>query len=282
MKMKSIFETRKLWVLHLGVGASILALLGCGPSGNIGKEKSPPPPPTAKKAAVPDIIIHIASVNLVHLSKRIEREDIEKLAGILKREKIDIFAVQAISRYPEVRNRTDFVDELAAQAEMRSAFGETISISGRQNGNAIFSAYPIRTTDNTHYVGSKSTGFEAALQALIDCGARDVVMVSTQLPEKSTSDEQISCVKTLASFQKIYDNDPVVIAGNLPRLSILQSIGFTEDIQPVDVKNPGKNDPPKIWYINHQALAPADPRVVETELGPLFVTQFGIFRKPYP
>ncbi|HZY10952.1 MAG TPA: hypothetical protein VFF29_07335, partial [Bacteroidota bacterium] len=108
---------------------------GCAPPKTVVKEEPSPP---IKKIIEPDIIIQVGSLDLSKHGKRIEGEDIEKMATTLIREKIDIFAVQGILRYPDLQTRIDFVNELSRQADLRQVFGETHTISGRQSGHAIF------------------------------------------------------------------------------------------------------------------------------------------------
>jgi len=131
-------------------------------------------PRKAEKEAVtnkPEITIQIASINLANLKKRIERKNIIELVKILQSEQVDILAVQGISRYPGIASRVDFVNELSAKTEWRNIFGEMLNISGRQTGNAIFSAYPVLSHQNISWARVKSAYFDAALQATVDASS---------------------------------------------------------------------------------------------------------------
>lgn len=264
--MKSFF----LYTLLLSFS---LLLLGCPSTKEIKKEE---PPPTVKKPIEPEDTITVASLNLANLSKKIEKEDIVQLAKILKRENIHILALEAVTRYPELTTRVDIVDELKAKTEMYSAFGETINLSGKQTGNAVFSVYPIRSSQSTLYEGLQSKSLESAFQAIIDCGVRDVVVISTHLPEKATDADQKTCVNTLTSLKSFYPNRPMIIAGNLPSSAAYRKMN---DFQIA----PSKESPTSLlWFLNDGSLKVVSQNTEKSSLGTLLIVQFGIFRQPQP
>ena len=177
-------------VLTALLAVTALLVIGCSSTKEVKKEELPPPPPptpVVKKATDPDITFKIASIDLGKLARRLELKDIDGLAGELKKQRIDILTLQGVSRYPQVATRIDIIDSLSSRTDMRKIFGETIELSGRQTGNAILCSYPVRSNENTHYDGLHSDNFEAALQGVIDCGARDVIIVSTGLPDFSSA-----------------------------------------------------------------------------------------------
>ncbi len=240
-------------------------------------QPAPQKPPLTKKAPAPDITITVASINIKHYGKRIEREDIDKLASAIHKLKVDIVCVEGIARYPGIPERVDVVDELSNAASLREAFGEEISLSGRQTGNAVFSVYPIQSSENTHYTGLPPSSFETAFQAMVDCGARDVVVVSTLLPDKASLDEQSTCANLLGSFSTFYINHPIIITGNLPRFETLRKM---EQYREAVVPKPA--DATRFWYSGDGSLTLEKVAAEPTSLGPLVVAQFGIFRQSQP
>lgn len=255
----------------------LLAIIlgGCPSTERARKGEEPShPAPTVKKEAAPSIVIQFASLDLSRVAKKIERGDIDKFAAALKHERIDILCLQGITRYPGLASRVDPVDELAASAGMRVVFGETISISGQQHGNAVFSIYPIRSSENTHYEGLHSSSFEAALQAIVDCGARDAVFISTQLPSAADPGDQSACINTLGTFNDLYVNKPIVISGNLPSASGVSAVAAYDAMQGSRPK-----DAPEVWYSNDGSLKPLSMKVERTALGPLVILPLGIFSK---
>jgi len=238
----------------------------------------PTTPPKAEKESVlkPEITLKVASLNLANLNKRIERKNIVELARILKREQVEVFTAQGISRYPGVTTRVDFVNEFTGQTEWRNVFGEMLNVSGRQTGNAIFSSYPIISHYNQTYDDIKSADFEAALQATIDAGVRSIVVVSAQLPSKATANEQAQCIKLIAALNPDEVNPLTIVAGNLPSSETIRAASsFAE----VPLQGSTKSTSPKVWYSASKGLQLLTSRTVDTELGTLVIAQWGLFRQ---
>lgn len=255
----------------------VLLLAGCSAPHEAAKPESPPAPPAAVKTpAGPDITLTVASINLGAFPRRIERADIESLSKAVQREKADVLAVQGITRYPGIATRLDVFQEIAAGTGMRSVFGETIALSGRQSGNALFSTYPIHSHEVKPYAGISSTNFEAALIGLIDAGAREIAVVSTLLPEKSAAVDQAACQSALSQLRQAYAGTPVIVTGNLPKPS-----GDGSDPNAYRVEQAPGAAAMRTWY-TPAGLRPIGTRSVETELGTLLITQFGVYRKDRP
>jgi endonuclease/exonuclease/phosphatase family metal-dependent hydrolase len=250
-----------------------LLLAGCStPAPSVKTEPTPAAPPAPAVApAGPDITLTIASINLGGVSRRIEKADIESLCRWVQREKADVLAVQGLTRYPGVAARVDVFEEIAARTGMRSVFGETITLSGRQSGNALYSTYPIHSHEVKPYAGISSTGFEAALVGLIDAGAREIAVVSTLLPEKATAADRDACQTSLTLLRQTYAGTPMIVNGNLPAPS--GAAGFRA-AQP-------SGGAGRAWY-TPAGLEPEETRTVDTELGRLLVTRFGVYRKDRP
>jgi len=259
--------------LYFTLALLALFLLGCPSAKETKKEEAPPPAPA--KPVAPDIVIQVGSLDLAKLSKRIETSDIEQLTTVLKRDKVDILTIQGITRYPGLKVRLDVVDELARQSGMRQAFGENLSLNGRQTGNAVFSIYPIQSSVNTTYNGIESMNFESAFQTIIDCGVRSVVVVATRLPDKASADDQTMCVDQLNAFNTLYPDNPILIAGNLPGSGDAKNIAFFDEARM-------KGQSPAIWFSRGQSLKLTHVKTENTPLGPIIVAEFGIFRKPQP
>jgi endonuclease/exonuclease/phosphatase family metal-dependent hydrolase len=194
--------------------SALLALAGCGTTA----PTPPPPPPAETPASAPRaaISLRVGSLDLSSWRGRIERRQVDELAGLISALKLDVVAIQGITRYPGVSSRLDLVDALGAATGMRTSFGETIAVSGRQSGNAVLSSYPIASSDSKNYQGVSGTGFEGALQAIVDAGTRTIVFVSTRLPEPLAGKDLRICTGTLFGIAREYPDDPVVVLGNLP------------------------------------------------------------------
>lgn len=237
----------------------ILMLAGCG---------TVPKVEQAAEAPKPELTLNVASLNLAGLNKRIERTDISALWQVLKKEQIEVLAMQNVSRYPGVETRIDPIEELAKQADWRKAFGETADFSGRQVGNAVLAAYPIRSSSNQPFTGVRSALNDGSLQAVVDGGVRDLLVISAQLPPKASSADQARCVSIIRNGRGD-DRMPMIVMGNLPS----QAVGFT----PVDGAGTSST---RVLYDGLGTLVPTSSTTVQTTLGMMVIVRFAVFRQP--
>jgi endonuclease/exonuclease/phosphatase family metal-dependent hydrolase len=236
-------------------------------------------PPKIETEAVPrkpEITLQIASINLAHVNKRIERNAVAELAKILKKEQVEVLAVQGITRYPGIAARVDFVNELTSKTEWRNVFGEMLNVSGKQTGNAIFSMYPILSHQNTSWDRVVTTSFDASLQATVDAGARSLTIISTQLPSKTTAAEQAQISKFIAALNPDANNQPTIVTGNLPADGIRQMANMFAEVPSPES---ARSAPPRLWYSSQPSIQLLSSRSVEVELGTLVIAQFGLLRQ---
>jgi len=161
---------------------------------------------------------------------------------------------------------------------MRKVFGETMNISGRQEGNAVFSTHPIRSHDNTEYK-VKSANYESALQVAVDAGLSDAMIVFTRLPEKALNRDLTSCVQTIIGIRRSIGDGPFIVAGNLPRPTEIEKLEKFAEVRGTHGKAEGRSQPSVLWYVDGDAINLIDARSVETPFGSLTIAQFGLFNK---
>jgi len=231
--------------------------------------------PKTEKAVekMPLSTIRVGSLDISSVTGRLERKAIDSLAGMLKKEGVEVVAVQGITRYPGVRTRVDFVDELARRAEMRQAFGEVMNYSGRQTGNAVLSIYPILSSQNQPIDVPASSEFAAALHAVIDGGIVEISVVSVKLPRKGSAAEQSRRVKTIAAAE--VQDAPVILAGNLPSSDEVSAAGGFERT----TRNLKDLDQETLWYGTGERLRPLNGRLIKTGFGTMTLVEFELMRK---
>jgi hypothetical protein len=263
---------RFLLILTLFIAMAFLAGCTAPPQAARTKASAPPTPKLA-------LTVKVATVDLSNYGKRIEKKDIERFSASLRREQIEVLAVQGITRYPNVKTRVDFVTELAAQMDMRQVFGESIDISGRQQGNAVFSIYPIRSNQKKEFdVASAFT--ESALQVSIDAGVRDFILVSTRLPARATGQDLAKCIQTISGLQAT-PASPFVVTGNLPPVKKGSESEIFADIQSSLPDGSARQLTSRLWYVPGELFHVVGARVVKTDLGTLTVAEFGLYQ-PLP
>jgi hypothetical protein len=219
----------------------------------------------------PEMVLQIAALDMSGLNKRIEKKNIEDLAKILRREKVDILAVQGVSRYPGVSTRIDFIEAISERMEWRNSFGEISDISGKQTGNSVLSFYPIISRYNRTFDDIKSAQFEGALETVVDAGVLPILVVSARLPQEAGNEE---CVKRIIASAEDRKGALVLITGNLK----LDGIGqYRDSYSEIKITSAGEVVP-KIW---HSIGGQADfirSRIVKTDLGVVVIAELALFK----
>ena len=220
--------------------------------------------------------IRIASIDLFSLKRRIEKKDIDRFAEVVKREQIEILAVQGITRYPNVKTRVDFVDEFSARADMRRAFGESIDMSGQQRVNAVFSIYPIQWSNKKEF-DVPSAFYETALQVSIDAGVRDVMIVSSRVPEKAAGKDLSACIETILGLRSKGDM-PFIATGNLPVVRTIKGAEMLSDVRSALPAEGANLAISQVWHSEGDLFKLLAARTVKTELGTMTVSEFGLYQ----
>jgi hypothetical protein len=257
-----------------------LILIGCPSPKETQKKELPPPEtpapkPVIKKAPVYDNIIRVASLDLATPRKfKIEQKHIDQIALVLKQDSVDLFAVQSVARYPGVTTRVDIIDGISSATGMVNVFAANNTVSGYQEGNAVFSRYPVLSHDNKQYDNIQSANFESALQTVIDCG-REVVLVSTALPPKAPKNDIMVCMSALNGFHSYYIDDPLIVTGNLPHDAGMKSLASYEN-----VKLPSAAHTPGIWFSSEKnAMKLLRSKTVQSLVGIISIADFGLAPK---
>lgn len=266
-------KTKLIRILHffLMILFTVFYFIGCPSPKPIKTIPTPGPSPEPPET----FTITIGSIDISNGKKKIEINDIKKFTQVIKKDSLDILTIQGMTRYPGLKNRIDIFNELTKSTEMISVFGETMTLSGRQSGNCIFSNYPIKSHESITYEKISSTRFEGALHTIIDCGERELVVISTQLPEKMTSRDKAIILSAIGSLQISYDNRPIFICGNLLNI---QSSNLLLTYKSVEQENL----PIKCWYSNNGTVEIIKSNILQTTLGQMLSIKFKVKNQIYP
>jgi hypothetical protein len=233
-----------------------LMFVGC-PGKNATKETGGTP--------VLELSLTVASLDLSNLNRRLTKADVSDLWNTLKSEKVEVLAVQNLTRYPGLATRTDFINELRALSDWRSAFGELVDNSGRQTGNAVFASYPIRSHSTVSFHKVKGALFEGALHTVIDGGVREIIVASVVYPPKAGEKVRVECRSIVAEARGNH-SAPMILSGDNPA----PGEGWE------DVFRAGS--PAGIQYDGAGAMRATSSRRVNVKLGSLSVVTFGLYR----
>ncbi len=236
--------------------------------------------PETRKLKEPVLTFNISGLNLSNESTKYSKTAISNLLAILKKEDIQIFALQGVTRYPDLPNRLDIINELQSATDMYFRFGETQNNSGRQYGHAVLSEFKIQSHHNSEYQSLKS--MNTYLSTLIDIGLYNVVITSTLIPDNLKNSEKIFCVSEWLKIQEEYKNCPVILTGNIAAagidnlnktnfISLRKNNSDTETI-PMDIRT-------QVYYTDTEKMKIMEIKRVDTAFGDMFIYKFGLFNQ---
>lgn len=171
----------------------LLSLDSCQPSKETIKTEAPTPAPLFS--------VKILSVNLNRGKNIGSLAGLRKLADEIKRNEIDIVALQDIS-IPITAARPDYVKELARLTDMQLALGTNRLPQMGEHGNAILSRLPIVKTDNIMLPALKKNYDHGVLYAAIDLGTMKVIMLDTHLDESIGDRDEVRIANVFKKLQE--------------------------------------------------------------------------------
>lgn len=238
----------------------VFLLWGCKPAKEIIENRVESP--SLPKTPEPAITINIASLDLSAHPTKIVKQSVQNLAEALRVEDVHIVTVQSVTRYPDLKNRVDFIIELQKATEMDFKFGETQNFSGRQTGNAIFSIYPFQVSENFEFKQFKS--LSTSLNATIDVGVTHLLVSSLAIPEKLSNIEQKYFVSVLNKIHSRFNSPPFIITGNI-NSKVLYNADYKIDRC--------------VAYRHSETLTLLETHTIGTEFGKIIIFKFGLFNK---
>jgi endonuclease/exonuclease/phosphatase family metal-dependent hydrolase len=189
---------RRNFCKFIGTILATVAILG------IGCMQPPPREPAT---------LRVMTFNIHHGEGSDGKVDLERIAALIKDNKIDLVALQEVDRNTQRTGRRDFVKELAALTGMNSAFGKNLDLEGGEYGNAILSWYPI--TSVTNYALPKVVAGEqrGMLTASIPTPMGILVFCSVHLDHRRPEEDRLASVEAIhATLRPI--NKPIIVAGD--------------------------------------------------------------------
>jgi len=158
--------------------------------------------------------LRVMTYNIHHGQGVDGKIDLERIAGIIKTQKVDIVALQEVDRNTLRTVRRDVAGELGKLTGMNWCFGKNINYQGGEYGTAVLSRFPILEMTNTHYQMLHPHEQRGLLQAVLDVGGRKVLLLNTHLDYHNDDAERVLDVKTIKGAIDSRTNMPVILCGD--------------------------------------------------------------------
>lgn len=158
--------------------------------------------------------LRVMTYNIHHGQGTDGKIDLERIAGIIKTQNVDVVALQEVDRNTLRTARRDLVAELGKLTGMNSCFGKNINYQGGEYGTSVLSRFPILEMTNTHYQMLHPHEQRGLLQAVLDVGGRKVLMLNTHLDYHNDDAERVLDVKTIKAAIDGRMDLPVILCGD--------------------------------------------------------------------
>lgn len=140
--------------------------------------------------------------------------DLERIAALIKTQRVDIVALQEVDSRTARTERRDLPAELAKLTGMQVCFAKNIDYQGGEYGNAILSRFPILEKTNVHYQMLKPHEQRGLLQCVLDVHGRKLLFMSTHLDYHNDDAERELDVKTIKAAVDTNPTTPVIVCGD--------------------------------------------------------------------
>ena len=132
-------------------------------------------PPIARKT------LRVMTYN-IHVGMGTDQKlDLERIAGVINRERVDLVGLQEVDRGVRRTQGIDEIVELSKLTGMNYAFGHNLDFQGGQYGIGILSRPPIRNTEHRRFENRRETERRGLLRVEVELGGRLINFVTTHL-----------------------------------------------------------------------------------------------------
>jgi endonuclease/exonuclease/phosphatase family metal-dependent hydrolase len=141
-----------------------------------------------------------------------KRQDLVRIAEVIKRSRADLVGLQEVDRGVERTGRVDEMVELARLTGMDYAFAHNLDYQGGQYGVAVLSRFPILAVDHRRYERRPERERRGFIRVEVLAGGRRVNFVTTHLDYQSAEGRLAETRQLLGALETV--DGPLVVTGD--------------------------------------------------------------------
>ena len=168
--------------------------------------------PAGASAGRRRVRLHVMSYN-IHVGVGMDKkQDIARVAEVIKDYHCDLVGLQEVDRGVERTGRVDEIKELARLTGMEYAFAHNLDYQGGQYGVAILSRFPILAIDHRRYsspLGHERRGF---IRVEVEVKGRRLSFVTTHLDYQSAEGRLYEARQMLGALRDV--RGPLIVTGD--------------------------------------------------------------------
>ena len=142
------------------------------------------------------------------------REDLQRIANLIRVEEADVVALQEVDKGVERTQRRDLPTELAKLTKMSVVFSNNYSFQGGEYGNAVLTRFPILGATNLHYPKVHESEQRGLLQVIVDVHGERVCVFNTHTDYRPADAARWSNVEVIEKVVETNKSAPVILCGD--------------------------------------------------------------------
>jgi endonuclease/exonuclease/phosphatase family metal-dependent hydrolase len=167
------------------------------------------PDESASKSA-----FRVMTYNIHHGEGLDGKVDLERIARVIRRERVDVVALQEVDKGVQRTDRRDLAGELAALTGLTAVFSNNFHYQGGEYGNAVLTRFPVLTATNLHYQMLRTNEQRGLLQLVLKVHGRKLAFMNTHVDFRGADSERLLNVDEIRSQACRYAGTPVVLCGD--------------------------------------------------------------------
>jgi len=223
-----------------------------------------------------DITFRVMTYNIHHGEGMDKKVDLPRIADLIKKEKVDIVALQEVDKGVERTARRDLPAELADLTGMTAVFSNNFHFQGGEYGNAVLTRFPITSWTNTHYKMLRLGEQRGILQLHLKVRDHDLIFMNTHIDYRTDDSERLINIDQINSLLSQYLGKPLLLCGDFndtPGSRTYEKVaaGFTDTWKVVGVGDglTIPSDSPKkridyLWIVKPSPIEPLKVWVPES------------------
>jgi endonuclease/exonuclease/phosphatase family metal-dependent hydrolase len=165
-----------------------------------------------RPAAAPTF--RVMTFNIHHGAGLDGQVDLQRIAGLIRREQADIVALQEVDKGVKRTAQRDCPAELAALTGMSCVFSNNYHFQGGEYGNSVLTRFPIKRWTNRHFQTHHSDEPRGLLQVLLNVHDRELVFLDTHVDFHGDDTERLLNVDELLQTIQPYRGRPMILCGD--------------------------------------------------------------------
>ena len=158
--------------------------------------------------------VRIMTYNIHHGVGADGKLDLQRIADLIRSERIDIVGLQEIDRGVERSEKRDVIAELSRLTGMQFYFAKNITYQGGDYGNAVLTRFPVLEQTNTHFKMLHPGEQRGVIQMILNVNGTRLAFLNTHIDYRDDDVERRMNIRELKEIVARLGEKAVVMCGD--------------------------------------------------------------------